>query len=664
MRFVQHVAKRMSGQINSAQDNKADGTHSGNFLEHLSRRMSGHPDPTEENRPTDDFLQTVSRRMSGHRKITRDSYDFTPEDAKILGMGTGPVMIHGADAEEILPEDIIVAPDGGWGWMIVLGTSFAEAGITVSPSNIGWIMSLLNGFYALGGPVAATLANRYGFRVAATIGSVLASSGFVLTYLFCLSKPNLIALYLCNGIMGGLGCSLLYVSSVISVGFYFEKHRAMSTGICVCGAGLGQTVFGTVFFYFLNTFGWKVSLLIEAGLFLSCSFCASLYRPLEVHHFPISGGIEEFKETTPLETVKSSMTAANLLASSTATLPGTAKEGLQNDGDSRNSVWEARVGHTLMTVDEFTGKREIYNISDIKTINSPLFRDDIFLRGTMRRIPAYAETVETGAITSAEWSVIVTTDKEEPGAGKKKCGGTYMKSLHLLLGGSIIASPSFLIILTACSLIGMGLYIPFAYLGGIALEKGLQETDIPVLFTVMGAANTAGRVMCGVVADLPKVRAELLLAIALCIGGAACVVLPLFQSYWLFIFYTVVFGFCIAFFFSLLSVVLADLMGLDNLTNAFGIMGMFLGIFTLVGTPFAGFLYEATTNYDLSFHVAGSMITLSGAVMFPVRLVNRWEKKRKAPHRQRRLYHPYIAGTCIYLKIIIVTYKKSVEICA
>jgi MFS family permease len=192
--------------------------------------------------------------------------------------------------------------------------------------------------------------------------------------------------------------------------------------------------------------------------------------------------------------------------------------------------------------------------------------------------------------------------------------------------------------LSSCALIGMGLFIPYAYLEDMGKQNKLEMSDVPILFTVMGAANTAGRVFCGFIANLPKVRAELLLASALCVAGTSCVALPLLGGYGfkLFIVYTITFGFFIAFFFSLLSVVLADLMGLEHLTNAFGIVGMFLGIFTILGTPFAGFLYESTEDFDLSFYVAGCMIIMSGITIFPVKVVNRWEKRRKEKREEQK----------------------------
>lgn len=59
-------------------------------------------------------------------------------------------------------------------------------------------------------------------------------------------------------------------------------------------------------------------------------------------------------------------------------------------------------------------------------------------------------------------------------------------------------------------------------------------------------------------------------------------------EFWGLAVYCVVFGFTIGAYVGLTSVVLVDLLGLERLTNAFGILLLFQGIASLIGPPFAG----------------------------------------------------------------------------
>lgn len=67
---------------------------------------------------------------------------------------------------------------------------------------------------------------------------------------------------------GGVGAGLIYVPAVITTGFYFERWRALATGIAVCGSGIGAFVLAPVTDLLIKNFGWRYTLLIQAGEFL------------------------------------------------------------------------------------------------------------------------------------------------------------------------------------------------------------------------------------------------------------------------------------------------------------------------------------------------------------------------------------------------------------
>lgn len=55
---------------------------------------------------------------------------------------------------------------------------------------------------------------------------------------------------------------------------------------------------------------------------------------------------------------------------------------------------------------------------------------------------------------------------------------------------------------------------------------------------------------------------------------------------------------------------------------------LFQGLAAIVGTPIAGALYDITQSYDCSFYFAGILITISAVLCYPLKPINRWEKKR------------------------------------
>ena len=63
----------------------------------------------------------------------------------------------------------------------------------------------------------------------------------------------------------GIGFGLVYLPAVIAVGFYFEKWRALATGIAVCGSGIGTFLMAPFCTLLISSYGWRGALLIQAG---------------------------------------------------------------------------------------------------------------------------------------------------------------------------------------------------------------------------------------------------------------------------------------------------------------------------------------------------------------------------------------------------------------
>jgi len=67
---------------------------------------------------------------------------------------------------------------------------------------------------------------------------------------------------------------------------------------------------------------------------------------------------------------------------------------------------------------------------------------------------------------------------------------------------------------------------------------------------------------------------------------------------------------------SLTSIILVDLLGLDKLTNAFGLLILFRGAAAIVGSPLAGAVYDATQSYSIPFFMAGFFFLVSTVTSF------------------------------------------------
>lgn len=224
----------------------------------------------------DDDVTTAKPPPSPDKRPRRDSEDST-------------------DSTESYEQYIPVPPDGGWGWVIVLASlvcnmivdgigysfgvfllEFADY-FEESKSKVSLVGSLLCGVYMLAGPIVSALTNKFGCRPVAVVGSAVAGFSFLLSTF----SNSVEVLMLTYGVMGGFGLGMIYLPAIVSVGYYFEKKRALATGIAVCGSGIGTFVFAPLSEYLLQEMHWRNALRIIAGITLNAAVFAMLMRPLQ-----------------------------------------------------------------------------------------------------------------------------------------------------------------------------------------------------------------------------------------------------------------------------------------------------------------------------------------------------------------------------------------------
>ena len=134
-------------------------------------------------------------------------------------------------------------------------------------------------------------------------------------------SPNVPVLMLTYGVIGGFGLGLIYLPSIVAVGYYFESKRALATGISVstlefknfvifyggafqvCGSGIGTFVFAPLATHLLSLYGWKGANLIFAGLYLSCVAFGALMKPLKPKSKVEEQETSDFSESIPPITV-------------------------------------------------------------------------------------------------------------------------------------------------------------------------------------------------------------------------------------------------------------------------------------------------------------------------------------------------------------------------
>ncbi|KAK3107469.1 hypothetical protein FSP39_015235 [Pinctada imbricata] len=445
--------------------------------------------------------------------------------------------------------------------------------------------SVLNGAYLTIGPLVGVLANKYGCRPVAVAGSIVATVGLF----SCTFAPNLDVMIFLYGVVGGAGFGLMYLPAIVMVGYYFEKRRAFATGIAVCGSGIGGFVMAPLCEILLHEYNWIGGLWIISGMVLNGMVFSLFFRPLECKK-PRNKDLKKPKEMTSSpaitvtedETFKREFVASDFIMESLHPIYRCKSVEIDKCCSDRKDESLARLAYS-QDISSLLGTRQrkenAHAHAQNKHLLKPLARKDIFYSGSLHNIPQYKES---------------RTERE--------------------FINKMLMSESF--------------FIPFNFLPDLAKDLNISSHQGALLISLISVANTVTRLLVGYVSDQSWADSLIINNVALMIGGAATVGVPFYTGFGLLVAYTVFFGVAIAAFISLRSIIMVELMGIERLTNAFGLVVLCQGLSSFIGSPIAGSLSDVTEAYDITFYLAGATIFLAGFICLPLRRIARWENAR------------------------------------
>ncbi|VDK51790.1 unnamed protein product, partial [Anisakis simplex] len=205
--------------------------------------------------------------------------------------------------------------DGGYGWVIVFasfcihficdGISFSfgimfpeiQQYFKATKTMSGVVGSIFLSIPLLSGPLAAVLTDIYDCRMMTFVGGVVAASGSFLSF-FAFDITHFMLTF---AIITGIGLSFCYNTAIVAVTYYFQKKRALATGIAVCGSGVGTFVFAPIIEVLFNKFGWRITLIFIGFLLLLLVGCAAIMKDLEWPQDTLEYKKKKFIEKTEKE---------------------------------------------------------------------------------------------------------------------------------------------------------------------------------------------------------------------------------------------------------------------------------------------------------------------------------------------------------------------------
>lgn len=154
-------------------------------------------------------------------------------------------------------------------------------------------------------------------------------------------------------------------------------------------------------------------------------------------------------------------------------------------------------------------------------IARPLYREDIFLHGSLARLPQYKSRTSIGYHLAVTHVPSPEDEKEKESGRCHICPIAVRRALATLLDVSLFKSLTFVILAVSGFFTMTGFFVPFVYVQDRAKANNMPAEHVEWLVSAIGVANIVGRLVCGLVSSMPKVSPMWVTNIALTMGGLA-----------------------------------------------------------------------------------------------------------------------------------------------
>ncbi|ORX69901.1 MFS general substrate transporter [Linderina pennispora] len=144
-----------------------------------------------------------------------------------------------------------------------------------SAASVAWIGTMVSAVMLGGSVTTGPLTDRFGFRKVALTGTVICCIALVLASF----TTQLWQLVLTQGILFGIGASLIFSPSISLPAQWHIRYRAIATGLTVAGSGAGGMIFTELTQRMMDTIGYRWTLRALALMLVGISgISGSFYK--------------------------------------------------------------------------------------------------------------------------------------------------------------------------------------------------------------------------------------------------------------------------------------------------------------------------------------------------------------------------------------------------
>ncbi|XP_063427482.1 monocarboxylate transporter 12-like [Mytilus trossulus] len=159
-----------------------------------------------------------------------------------------------------------------------------------------------------------------------------------------------------------------------------------------------------------------------------------------------------------------------------------------------------------------------------------------------------------------------------------------------------------------------------------AASRGFASYEKAWLVSCAGIGDLIGRVVVGIVGDLRIIERYKIIGATCIFCGINILIFNFATVFWWCAIHTTLYGFFGGAYVALNSIVLIDMVGLEIMPKAIGVILLIQGLGAAIGQPVEGAIKEATGSFSLLNYINSSLMIIGGCMMFLYPLVKNASK--------------------------------------
>ena len=531
-------------------------------------------------------------------------------------------------------------PDKGYAWVVCLAATCMFVMVDGIPLTYGIVLAEISKHYGVSvttasvvgsviragqfffGPFACGLNNSLGarwymallmqplgyfyfyrliffvYRLVCTIGCILTATGSMLGPFM----PNIWTFTVIYGALSGIGNSMMFVSSVVSVNQYFVKKRPLASALSFSGTCYGVIFFPPIFQLLLENYGWKPVLWVGSCIVSLLVALSTLFKPMTIiieneeivvtsdsrrpsilDFFPTDAGGDDDQNSVKMRKRTVSVRSCS--------------------GDSLSSTKERRKSSIAI----------LRPVGTIDALYSGDPRNSIELPTEKLEPSTYNEVQQRPTMDLIEEDNTKRTIALVHDGKEKKVTEVSSNALSVIkeiLDINFMRNPVMILISLVQFLFFILLQVPYMFLPMYLSDiVKLSSKEAMLMVPVLGVSNLLGRLSCGVIASLCKISVFTISTACMICLAISFFLLPVATTTLHFAILVAAQGYFTGPVTTLLPELLCVTFGLENLTSTLGICCVFRGFGALLGPPLIGYICHLDeNNFSIGFTVAGGFM--------------------------------------------------------